>query len=574
MSDSDTSTSSDNDIMRGITRNDSRPDLVTEQDETDVRKRVSTSAPSNKKSNLVTDMSTDQHFDLFANMDKVNPQLQPVTRPSKTQISGLPPITEGSDENNSKDKKKDYDSDSSYETDTDDDSVLPGVQTYNQPKPSNEGPSYGSGSVAPKDSKLSGQSGGQYAGESKEDYMLRKLDMLRKLGELTQYGVKLSQRYTMESDYDMMKYEYEMHKSIRNKQNGIQYMAGGIVYAIKGVEMLNKEYNPFQFNLDGWSEHVNNDITNYYDVLGELYEKYFGGPGENFPPEIRLMGMILFSAASFHMTNSAINKLPSSDDAFKENPALMEQLKKQNMEQLKKQREALNGYSKKEHDEAIRKAKDLQFLQRAKEQYMNNGSAPPVPTGSAGQAGQAEQARQLRLQQLRQQLANQQMAQLRQQRASQVPQQPTPVPVAPPSGAPRMPTIPASMRSAGVTPPSMQQQQEQMQKLQQLQRIQQLQEQQKMQQLRNLQELQRQKQIAEHQQRLKEQDRDNGDDVRSRASKISNEEIDKILGVKEGSTIDSSSVSTDRSSRVSIRSRKRRGKRKSSKKSRFSVDTR
>ena len=54
---------------------------------------------------------------------------------------------------------------------------------------------------------------------SEEGKMLKRLDMLRKLGELAQYKVKLSQNYNMNSDYFTMKYEYQLHTNIRAKQN-------------------------------------------------------------------------------------------------------------------------------------------------------------------------------------------------------------------------------------------------------------------------------------------------------------------------------------------------------------------
>ena len=47
---------------------------------------------------------------------------------------------------------------------------------------------------------------------SKKDLMLHKLDMLRKLGELQADGVTLSQVYSLDSDYDTMKYEYILLK--------------------------------------------------------------------------------------------------------------------------------------------------------------------------------------------------------------------------------------------------------------------------------------------------------------------------------------------------------------------------
>ena len=58
---------------------------------------------------------------------------------------------------------------------------------------------------------------------SEEGKMLKRLDMLRKLGELAQYKVKLSQNYNMNSDYFTMKYEYQLHTNIRAKQNYINW---------------------------------------------------------------------------------------------------------------------------------------------------------------------------------------------------------------------------------------------------------------------------------------------------------------------------------------------------------------
>ena len=49
----------------------------------------------------------------------------------------------------------------------------------------------------------------------REELMLRKIDMLCKLGELQADGVTLSQGYSLNSDYDAMKYEYILHRNIR-----------------------------------------------------------------------------------------------------------------------------------------------------------------------------------------------------------------------------------------------------------------------------------------------------------------------------------------------------------------------
>jgi len=59
---------------------------------------------------------------------------------------------------------------------------------------------------------------------TKEKLALRNLDMLRKLGELSNRGVKLSQTYNMNSDYKTMKFEYDLHSEIRSKQDDPAYV--------------------------------------------------------------------------------------------------------------------------------------------------------------------------------------------------------------------------------------------------------------------------------------------------------------------------------------------------------------
>jgi hypothetical protein len=54
--------------------------------------------------------------------------------------------------------------------------------------------------------------------ENEEELMNAKLDMLIKLCQLVNMGIKLSQNYTIESNYKIMKYEYELHNKIIEEQ--------------------------------------------------------------------------------------------------------------------------------------------------------------------------------------------------------------------------------------------------------------------------------------------------------------------------------------------------------------------
>jgi hypothetical protein len=210
--------------------------------------------------------------------------------------------------------------------------------------------------------------------KSKEELLLEKLDMLRKLCELKEAGVNISQNYNMNSDYNMMKYEYELHKGIRSKQNAVNWMSSMSLNCIYGLEMLNEKYNPFDLKLKGWSEQMNADINNYYDVFGDLYEKY-NKPGKQMAPEIKLLLMLSGSALKFHLSNTVINSLPNLGDTISNNPELADKLRQKAVadklkQQADLQRNSLNNYANKEHDIAAQKAADLQMLKERELEHL------------------------------------------------------------------------------------------------------------------------------------------------------------------------------------------------------------
>jgi hypothetical protein len=215
---------------------------------------------------------------------------------------------------------------------------------------------------------------------SPEQQMLKKLEMLRKLGELAQYGVKLSQNYNMNSDYFTMKYEHQLHTNIRAKQNFINWTSSIMLNCIYGIEILNEKYDPFSLKLSKWSEQINADISNYYDVFGEIYEKY-NKPGKSMSPELKLILMIGGSALKFHLNNVAAQgrlgvgsgnfSLPNNGNVQSSNadPRVIENMRNQAvhesmMEQQRKQNELLNTKSEKEHNLANQQMKDMMFLQQ------------------------------------------------------------------------------------------------------------------------------------------------------------------------------------------------------------------
>jgi hypothetical protein len=238
-------------------------------------------------------------------------------------------------------------------------------------KASAYGPSYGDG---PSVANIS-TSNDKYSGfESEEELNLAKLSMLRDLCELVQHGVKLSQNYHMNSDYKAMKYERDLHRSIKDKHNGVKWMNKLMCHMCYGVELANDNFNPFEFKLKGWSEQVEDDSMEYYDVLGELYEKYFKA-GKPIPPELKLAFLLASSAASFHVSKTLIAPIPPLNEALAQDPELFKRLNEQAISdkiksQYEKQRESYGKKAEEQHNIAEARARDLKILKEQQDEYL------------------------------------------------------------------------------------------------------------------------------------------------------------------------------------------------------------
>lgn len=192
---------------------------------------------------------------------------------------------------------------------------------------------------------------------SKRELMLQKLAMIRKLGELKRCGVHLSQNYNIDSNLDDMKFEYELHHDIRAKENSVQWMSHMMIGILKGTELLNDNYNPFDIKLGGLSDRIGSDMHNYYAVLGDIYEKY-NQPGKQSSPEMRLLLMISGAALQLQM-NRAIPGFGNSAESVKTEENLNDLRQKAEKDSKSKEKK---DYFKEQHDEATQKAADIKMM--------------------------------------------------------------------------------------------------------------------------------------------------------------------------------------------------------------------
>lgn len=208
---------------------------------------------------------------------------------------------------------------------------------------------------------------------------MMKLDILRKLVELAKKGVTLTQNYTMESDYKVMKYEYELHENFRNKHIGVKLMQDFCSFTVHGLEYANKSYDPFGLKLDGWSDAVNSEPEQLLDVFGGLYDKYGGVGGSS--PEMRLIQILTFSAFKVHMAHATMASTPDLRQMVQQNPVLVAQLRPQAIgtrmaEQATGQETKYSEKEEQQYQKVLEQARDYQVLMTQEEENRRNQQQP------------------------------------------------------------------------------------------------------------------------------------------------------------------------------------------------------
>ena len=140
------------------------------------------------------------------------------------------------------------------------------------------------------------------------------------------FNISLSKEYTINSDYNEMCAEIEFHTNFQKKKNGIEFWKSTFVYGAKGVEYLNKTFDPFGFDLNGWSEHFAAvDANSSDDIFGELYDKY-KSKFEGYSVELRAILMFAGSAGAFVTANSLSN-VPGMNKIKENNPELFSKIR-------------------------------------------------------------------------------------------------------------------------------------------------------------------------------------------------------------------------------------------------------
>jgi len=201
---------------------------------------------------------------------------------------------------------------------------------------------------------------------SKDELLREKFKYLRKLEALEKKGVELKKKYNMESNLQEMMGEYEMIMEEKTKQNSVKFQGNMMMAIINGIEFLNNRFDPFDVKLDGWGEQINENITDYDEIFGELYEKYKSKA--SLAPELKLLFQLGGSAMMVHMSNTMFKSaMPGMDDILKQNPDLMRQFQNAAVNSMAASNPGFSGF--------------MGGLMNPQSQVpQGNGPPPPMPT--------------------------------------------------------------------------------------------------------------------------------------------------------------------------------------------------
>jgi hypothetical protein len=159
-----------------------------------------------------------------------------------------------------------------------------------------------------------------------EEERKKKSDLLNKLGRLEAKGYTLTKRFTMDNTLEEVQNEYDRLVDAKSLEASLRFQRQMLMGVVTGAEFLNSKFNPFDWELDGWSESVHENVEDFDEIFEELYDKYKGRG--SMPPEARLAMSLVGSGFMFHMSNSFFKSKVNNFDPneiLKNNPQLAKQ---------------------------------------------------------------------------------------------------------------------------------------------------------------------------------------------------------------------------------------------------------
>jgi len=152
-----------------------------------------------------------------------------------------------------------------------------------------------------------------------------KAALLTKIERLKKKGIVSTARLSGYSEIEEIRTEFKRMMYSVELEQSTKFARRMLVACCTGLEFMNKRFDPFDVQLDGWSETIMENLDDYDDVFEELHAKY--KTKVQMAPELKLVMMVGGSAMMFHLTNSMFKSaFPSMNQVVKQNPDLVKNM--------------------------------------------------------------------------------------------------------------------------------------------------------------------------------------------------------------------------------------------------------
>ncbi len=160
---------------------------------------------------------------------------------------------------------------------------------------------------------------------SSKELHLQKIKTLLKIERLKRRGYTTQRHFTITDSIDELTAEHTRMEEHANLEAGIENQKNALILFSSFLQMANSNYNNVvEFNLDGWSDSLHDNIDKFEPVFEELYDKY--KDTVQMAPEFKLVLMFFGSAVSYHFSQQILKKAEKSMPGFgavmDRNPAL------------------------------------------------------------------------------------------------------------------------------------------------------------------------------------------------------------------------------------------------------------
>jgi len=177
---------------------------------------------------------------------------------------------------------------------------------------------------------------------SDEDIINEKKELLYQFERLEKKGVRLPRKFTLASNLEEMRMEYDRIKRDREIDMSVKFQKRMMMTAVSGIEFAADKFPFLGAKLSGWSNNVNDELDEYEDIFTELHDKYKGKA--KMSPELRLLGGLAGSAFMYHLTHKFSNSLPGLDAVLKQNPELAAKLAEATRNQMNQQQDTAGSF--------------------------------------------------------------------------------------------------------------------------------------------------------------------------------------------------------------------------------------